>query len=69
MSEIQLNLTAQERQYLAEFLEWELKETRVEEHHTRTPSFREQVVLREDVIRGLLAKLAAAEAATVQAGV
>ena len=67
MTGIQLHLSADERQYLRDLLQSELKETRVEEHRTRTPSYREHIVQREDVIRGLLAKLAATEAA--QAGV
>jgi hypothetical protein len=62
MTDIQLNLSDQERKYLTDFLQSELKETRVEEHRTRTPSYREHIVQREDVIRGLLAKLAAADA-------
>ena len=61
MSEIQLNLSDHERQYLAELLQSELKQTRVEEHRTRSPSYREHIVEREDVIRGLLDKLAAAQ--------
>ena len=63
MTEVQLNLSAQERQYLAELLQSELKETRVEEHRTRTPSYREHINQREDVIRALLDKLAAAQVA------
>lgn len=69
MTEVQLNLSAQERQYLAELLQSELKETRVEEHRTRTPSYREHIVQREDVIRGLLAKLAEADVSSARAGV
>lgn len=57
MSDTQLTLTAEERQFLVELLETELKETRVEEHRTRTPSFRELVVHREDIIQALLRKL------------
>jgi hypothetical protein len=69
MTEIELKLSDQERQYLTDLLQSELKETRVEEHRTRTPSYREHILQREDVIRGLLAKLAAAESATAHASV
>ncbi len=57
MAEQQLTLSAEEREYLASLLEYTLKETLVEEHRTRTPSYRQDVVHREDIIRGLLAKL------------
>jgi hypothetical protein len=57
MAEQQLTLSDEEREYLAALLENTLKETLVEEHRTRTPSYRRDVVHREDIIRGLLAKL------------
>jgi hypothetical protein len=57
MPEVQLTLTAEERDYLASILEAALKETRIEEHRTRTPLYREHVVHREDVIVALLRKL------------
>jgi len=57
MAELQLTLTSEERDYLASLLEATLKETRVEEHRTRTPTYREHVVHREEVIVGLLSKL------------
>jgi hypothetical protein len=57
MAQLQVALTAEELQYLSELLETVLKETRVEEHRTRTISYREHVVHREEVIQGLLNKL------------
>ena len=57
MTELQMTLTAEEREYLVGLLERVLKETRVEEHRTRAPSYREHVLHREDVIVGLLSKL------------
>jgi hypothetical protein len=38
-------------------LENTLKETRVEEHRTRTPSYREHILRQEDLIVSLLRKL------------
>jgi hypothetical protein len=57
MDNLQLTLTAEERQYLITSLEAALKERRIEEHRTRTPSYREHVIHQEDVITGLLNKL------------
>jgi hypothetical protein len=57
MSETSLMLTSEERGYLADLLERVLKDTRVEEHRTRTPSYREHVLHQEDVILALLGKL------------
>ena len=57
MAESPVTFTAEERQFLADLLEWTLKEKRVEERHTRTRSFREHVVHQEDLIEGLLSKL------------
>jgi hypothetical protein len=57
MDQLQITLTAEERDYLSELLEAQLKTTRVEEHRTRTPSFREHVVQREEAIVSLLRKL------------
>ncbi len=57
MGEIQLTLTKEEREYLAELLETVLKTTRIEEHRTRTPSYRQHVLERENVIIGLMNKL------------
>jgi hypothetical protein len=57
MAELQLAVTTEERDYLVDLLETVLKETRVEEHRTRTPSYREHVVHREELILALLGKL------------
>ena len=57
MSESQLTLTDEERAFLVGLLEVALKDTRIEEHRTRTPTYREHVVHTEDVINSLLTKL------------
>jgi hypothetical protein len=57
MADLQLQLTAEEQKYLRELLENVLKETEVEEHRTRKPSFREYVIQKERLIRQVLAKL------------
>jgi hypothetical protein len=57
MAEPQLTLTAEERQYLVDLLETRLKETRLEEHRTRTPSYREHILHQEEVMLALLTKL------------
>jgi hypothetical protein len=62
MADLQLMLTTEERDYLAGLLQTVLKDTRVEEHRTRTPSYREHVLHQEDVIVGLLRKLGQAPA-------
>jgi len=59
MGEFQVTLTAEEHQYLLEFLEKDLKETQIEEHRTRTPIYRQHVLHQEDLIVGLLNKLRA----------
>jgi hypothetical protein len=57
MSELQLTLTRDERDYLANLLKDILKEKLVEEHRTRKPSYRGVVVHEEDTIKALLQKL------------
>jgi hypothetical protein len=57
MAELQLTLTAEERDYLAALLESVLKDRRVEEHRTRTPSYRQHVIHEEEVLAALLGKL------------
>lgn len=57
MAESQLTLTAEERTFLAGLLEVALKDMRVEEHRTRTPTYREHILHQEDLIAGLLSKL------------
>jgi len=57
MAECQLTLTNDERDYLINLLESTLKETRIEEHRTRTPSYREHVLEQENLVVSLLDKL------------
>ena len=57
MAESPLLLTAEEREYLVGLLENTLKDKRVEEHRTRTPTYREHVVHQEELIASLLGKL------------
>jgi hypothetical protein len=55
--EFHLTIDGDERAELINLLERALGETRVEVHRTHTPSFREQVLGEEAVIRRLLEKL------------
>ena len=57
MAELQLTLTAEEQQFLADLLESTLKERRIEEHRTRTPTYREHVLHEEELIVSVLRKL------------
>jgi hypothetical protein len=57
MAETQLALSAEERAFLVGLLELVLKDTRIEEHRTRTLSYREHILHREDLISGVLSKL------------
>jgi hypothetical protein len=57
MADMTLTLTQEEREFLAERLGMMLKEKMVEEHRTRTPSYRSFVVQEEDIIKSLLGKL------------
>jgi hypothetical protein len=57
MVELQLTLTADEQNYLVNLLEYQLKEKRVEEHRTRTPTYRESVMQQEKLIDSVLRKL------------
>jgi hypothetical protein len=57
MTDTQVMLTNEEREQLAELLQDALKETTVEEHRTRTPTFREIVLRKERTIASVLAKL------------
>jgi hypothetical protein len=60
MAESQLTLSAEEREFLVGLLQTVLKDTRIEEHRTRKPSYREHVLHREDLINSLLGKLGSA---------
>jgi len=57
MNHFQITLAAEERDYLAEVLQAVLKDKRVEEHRTRTPTYRQGILHEEDLIRVLLEKL------------
>jgi hypothetical protein len=57
MAELPLTLTAEEREYLVRLLEETLKATRVEEHRTRTLTYREHVLKQEELLASLLSKL------------
>ena len=57
MVEVQMLFSDEEQQYLVGLLEQTLKDALVEEHRTRTPSYRQDVIHREEVIRALLKKL------------
>jgi hypothetical protein len=57
MPDSQLTLTPEERQFLVGLLEMVLKDTLVEEHRTRTLSYREHILHREELINHLLEKL------------
>jgi hypothetical protein len=57
MAESSLNLTGEEGKFLVELLERTLKDTLVEEHRTRTLSYRDHILQRENLISSLLHKL------------
>jgi hypothetical protein len=57
MPDTTLTLSADETTFLAEFLQAVLHDTRIEEHRTRTPSYRDHIVKREHMVEGLLKKL------------
>jgi len=53
----QITLSGEERACLVELLQSTLKNQRVEEHRTRAPTYREQILEQEKLIESLLAKL------------
>jgi hypothetical protein len=57
MADTQLVLTDEERDLLAEQLQTVLHDTRIEEHRTRTLSYRPIVVHREELLASILTKL------------
>jgi len=57
MADFQITLTAEERKFLVELLETTLKETRIEEHRTRAPSYREHILQKENLMLALQNKL------------
>lgn len=54
-----LLLTGEEREELLRLLEHQLRESLVEEHRTETRDFRNEVIRRENLFRGLIEKLRA----------
>jgi len=57
VNEKQLTLTDAERQFLVQLLENVLSQKYVEEHRTRTPSYREDILRQEATIEQILKKL------------
>ena len=57
MAEMQVTLSAEERDYLIQVLETSLKNHRVEEHRTRAPTYREKILQEEKLLAQLLTKL------------
>jgi hypothetical protein len=57
MSELHVTLSAEERQFLQNLLTSTLKDTLIEEHRTRAPSYREHVLHNEEIIQAVLKKL------------
>jgi hypothetical protein len=57
MTDLPLELSAEERDYLANVLESLLKQKLVEEHRTRSLSYRPIVAHEEELLRRLLDKL------------
>jgi hypothetical protein len=57
MQECQITLTGEERGCLVELLQTTLKSRRVEEHRTRAPTYREQILEQEKLLENVLAKL------------
>jgi hypothetical protein len=61
VADIQIALSDAERQFLVNYLESVLKERYVEEHRTRTPSYRQEILRQEALIQQVLTKLRAAK--------
>ena len=57
MADIQLRLADDEQEFLTGLLEKALKDMLVEEHRTRHPSYRENVLRQEKLIAGILDKV------------
>lgn len=57
MAELQLSLSQEENQFLTTLLLNLLRDKRVEEHRTRTPSYRGEVIREEELIANVLRKL------------
>lgn len=54
-----IDLSAPEKELLTGLLEKELEEVRSEFHHTQAHDFRDALRCREEILRGLLAKISA----------
>jgi hypothetical protein len=61
MTEHKVTLTGDERKFLEDLLEITLKERQVEEHRTRTPTYREHILQQEELAQGILKKLKQAQ--------
>ena len=59
MTDLMIPLTDAEREFLVNHLEAVLKDTRVEEHRTRSPKYREGIIAREEIIVAILNKIRA----------
>jgi hypothetical protein len=57
---LDLHLDDEERDLVLALLEQALSDTRVEAHRTHTPVYRQDVLHREEVLRGLIVKVAPA---------
>lgn len=57
MEEFTVTISAAERVMLVELLDSALRETLVEEHRTRNPTYREGIIHHEALIAGLLTRL------------
>lgn len=61
MIDEQIAFSTEERQYLVGLLETALKDSLIEAQRTRTSSYRDSVLHREQTIRGMLDRLRQAE--------
>ena len=57
MADIQMNLTPDEHELLAEILNHELKQKRVEEHRTDSTDYKRMVARKAELVEGMLNKL------------
>jgi hypothetical protein len=57
MADVSIAVTAEERDFLVHVLQSEMKKHQIEEHRTRTPTYREHVLKEEALLAELLAKL------------
>lgn len=57
MGNASLELSMEERNFLADYLSIALKEVQVEEHRTRSPSYREFVTHNKELLASIVCKL------------